>query len=391
MLATLIYALALEPRTEAKEPTYTSKECVASDVRRTNKKGAVYFDLSNCRSLDVKCASGDELDGANDAKALALALSRPAASSVGSLRVWDCALGDDGAAELVDALFKNAAVHGLELSNCSLGDAGARSIAGLLRKGYGGEGAAYQPQLTTLDLSDNAIGIEGARALASALALNEHRLEDVSLSGNDDIGDDGAVALGAALAAQSRDGQFALNGVALTSCGIGARGAAAIALALLENSRLETIDLAENPLGDRGARALALALRSSVAAGGGSRLQVLDLTSCGVTSGGARELLDAARLVPTLRVLEVFEESDSGAIDDELVDEIDALLEMSEAERAQEKAEALEALEAAADGDDAPTLDMASVAALLRAQVEGRLQEMEERRAAQSGEAKSEL
>jgi hypothetical protein len=67
------------------------------------------------------------------------------------------------------------------------------------------------------------------------------------------------------------------------------------------------------------------------------------------------------------------------------------LLEMSEAERAQEKADALEALEAAADGDDAPTLDMASVAALLRAQVEGRLQEMEERRAAQSGEAKSEL
>ena len=40
MLATLIYALALEPRTEAKEPVYTSKECVASDVRRTNKKGA---------------------------------------------------------------------------------------------------------------------------------------------------------------------------------------------------------------------------------------------------------------------------------------------------------------------------------------------------------------
>ena len=105
--------------------------------------------------------------------------------------------------------------------------------------------------------------------------------------------------------------------------------------------------------------------------------------------GGARELLDAARLVPTLRVLEVFEESDSGAIDDDLIDEIDALLEMSEAERAQEKADALEALEAAADGD--VTLDMASVAALLRAQVEGRLQEMEERRAAQSGEAKSEL
>ena len=56
-----------------------------------------------------------------------------------------------------------------------------------------------------------------------------------------------------------------------------------------------------------------------------------------------------------------------------------------------ERDAALEELEAAADGDDAPTLDMASVAALLRAQVEGRLQEMEERRAAQSGEAKSEL
>ena len=55
MLATLISVLALEPRTEAPEPVYTSKECVATDVRRTNKKGAVYFDLSNCRSLDVKC------------------------------------------------------------------------------------------------------------------------------------------------------------------------------------------------------------------------------------------------------------------------------------------------------------------------------------------------
>ena len=89
MLATLISALALEPRTEAKEPVYTSKECVASDVRRTNKKGAVYFDLSSCRSLDVKCggsrelraadgaeASGDELNGANDAKALALRRDR---------------------------------------------------------------------------------------------------------------------------------------------------------------------------------------------------------------------------------------------------------------------------------------------------------------------------
>ena len=65
--------------------------------------------------------------------------------------------------------------------------------------------------------------------------------------------------------------------------------------------------------------------------------------------------------------------------------------EMSETERAMERDAALEELEAAADGDDAPTVDMASVAALLRAQVEGRLQEMEERRAAQSGEAKSEL
>ena len=69
----------------------------------------------------------------------------------------------------------------------------------------------------------------------------------------------------------------------------------------------------------------------------------------------------------------------------------DVMSEMSETERAMERDAALEELEAAADGDDAPTLDMASVAALLRAQVEGRLQEMEERRAAQSGEAKSEL
>ena len=81
------------------------------------------------------------------------------------------------------------------------------------------------------DLSDNAIGIEGARARSRSTSTLEASLGERR--------DDGAVALGAALAAQSRDGQFALNGIA--------RRAAASARASrpsrspCSNSRLETI------------------------------------------------------------------------------------------------------------------------------------------------------
>ena len=58
--------------------------------------------------------------------------------------------------------------------------------------------AADDPALVEADLSDSGIGDVRARALAAALARNTH-LRALKLKGNDDLGEEGARAIGEAL------------------------------------------------------------------------------------------------------------------------------------------------------------------------------------------------
>jgi hypothetical protein len=140
----------------------------------------------------------------------------------------------------------------------ALGDAGAALLARALRH------RSPPPSLTHLDLSFNAIGPSGARALGRALATPGSRLRVLSLRINP-VGDDGAAALAPALLA-------GLGELHLTRC----------------------------RLGDAGARALGAALASEP---GGSRMTLLDCRSNDVTPRGARWLQAGVEAHPAARLL----------------------------------------------------------------------------------------
>jgi Ran GTPase-activating protein (RanGAP) involved in mRNA processing and transport len=215
----------------------------------------------------------------------------------------------------------------------------------LAAKGWGpglgpllGESAAVE-SLISLDVSDNALGIIGARALVSSAHLAA--LRELDLGGND-IGDDGATAIANAktlTALQTlnvsgnsiRDagtralvggGAPKLSSLDLSMNGIGAGGAAALGRAELpltslyllgceigpsglkeltsskHLSSLRVLALSGNDIGDDGARALS---RSTAL----KNLATLDLCANGIGDAGALALAQSPRL-KNLQVLELF-------------------------------------------------------------------------------------
>ncbi|WLD11866.1 COR domain-containing protein [Planctellipticum variicoloris] len=166
----------------------------------------------------------------------------------------------------------------LILSNNNVGTEGARALASLTN-------------LTSLDLRRNCIGVEGARALASLTNLTSLNLN------NNEIGDEGARALASLTNLTSLklnfnsvgpEGARALASLAnLTSLelsfnSVGSEGARL--LASLTN--LTSLSLDENGVGDEGARALASL----------TNLTSLDLWNNGVGSEGARALASLTKL-----------------------------------------------------------------------------------------------
>ena len=96
--------------------------------------------------------------------------------------------------------------------------------------------------LTYLDLGDNSIGAEGARALAEMLPGNA-TLTTLYLGWNS-IGPEGARAL-----AELLPGNSTLKALDLYGNSIGAEGARALAEMLAGNSTLTTLDLSDNFIG----------------------------------------------------------------------------------------------------------------------------------------------
>ena len=115
----------------------------------------------------------------------------------------------------------------------------------------------FDVNATTLDLSYNKIGVEGARALALNLA-NVKCLTTLDLSYNK-IGDEGARALALNIANAK-----CLTTLNLSYTNVGDEGARALALNLANAKCLTTLDLSGNKIGDEGARALALNLANQI-------------------------------------------------------------------------------------------------------------------------------
>ncbi|KAF9568330.1 hypothetical protein EC968_002983 [Mortierella alpina] len=153
--------------------------------------------------------------------------------------------------------------------------------------------------LTTLNLGSNSIGGDEAKALADALKFNS-TLITFSL-GSNSIGGDGAKALAEALKVNSN-----LTTLNLWSNSIRDGGAKALAEALKINSTLTTLDLRNNSVGDGGAKALAEALKTN------SALTTLDLRSNSIGGDGAKTLAEALNINSTLIILNLGNNSIGG-------------------------------------------------------------------------------
>eukprot|EP01062_Namystynia_karyoxenos_P034662 TRINITY_DN25402_c0_g1_i1.p1 TRINITY_DN25402_c0_g1~~TRINITY_DN25402_c0_g1_i1.p1 ORF type:complete len:535 (+),score=122.30 TRINITY_DN25402_c0_g1_i1:102-1607(+) len=143
------------------------------------------------------------------ARLLGAFLCGPAGLGVSRLSLSGNAIGDDGVRVLAEALTfgkvggrATAQLSHLSLYNTGVGDDGAGVLARL---------ATDQPLLTSLDLDGNHVTCKGAMALASALESGDCSLRSLSLWRNA-VGDDGAAALAQAVFINSTLTELDLRG-----------------------------------------------------------------------------------------------------------------------------------------------------------------------------------
>lgn len=135
--------------------------------------------------------------------------------------------------------------------------------------------------LTLLDLADNGIGADGARALVAPRSVLAN-LTSLDLSGNV-IGDDGAEAL-----AQPGSALCRLTNLDLSSNGIYANGIRALVQHGSALSKLITLNLFDNHVRDDGAEALAAAHEFALT----TSLTRLDLRANQITAKGIEAITD---------------------------------------------------------------------------------------------------
>jgi Ran GTPase-activating protein (RanGAP) involved in mRNA processing and transport len=171
-------------------------------------------------------------------------------------------IGPDGIVHLCDAL------HG----NCSLTSLDLGGIRGINRNHVGGRGAealgnllATNAVLHTLDVSSNGLGLEGCGLVAAGLAQN-HALRRLYLSSNN-VGPDGCRLLAS----------------------------------VLQDCRLELLDLRRNAIGDAGAAHIAAAFKAGT--DGGEHILTLMLEHNEIREAGARALAPMVRTNQSLKHL----------------------------------------------------------------------------------------
>lgn len=177
----------------------------------------------------------------------------------------------------------------------TLGDVEATAIA-----------ATLDDAATALDLSDNAIGEAGARAIAVAIGRSGSQLRDLDLHSNA-LRAAGAGVLARAICAVGGQGSSCCRVATLdlSSNELGAQGATQLADALAaapSPCALSCLSLGDNALGDEGATKIAHAL----CAPGAGRLAALHLWDNGISSAGTARLASAlgSGMAP-LRVLDL--------------------------------------------------------------------------------------
>ncbi|XP_068699998.1 protein NLRC3-like isoform X2 [Montipora foliosa] len=181
----------------------------------------------------------------------------------------------------------NTSLTTLHLSHNPIGAEGATSLSQAL---------AVNTSLTTLDLSDNSIGSEGATSLSQALAVNTS-LSTLDLSDNA-IGPAGASSLFQALAVNT-----SLSTLDLSDNAIGPAGATSLFQALEVNTSLTTLHLNGNSIGDEATTSLSHALAVNTS------LTTLHLALNFIRAEGATSLPQALAVNTSLTTLVLFHNS----------------------------------------------------------------------------------
>ncbi|XP_037001172.2 leucine-rich repeat-containing protein 74A [Artibeus jamaicensis] len=221
--------------------------------------------------------------GPNGTKAIAIALVSN--TTVISLELEDNCIMEEGVLSLVEMLQENYYVQELNISNNALGLEGARIISQFLQRN--------SSSLLNLQLSGNNFTDESAELLCLALSAN-YRIREMDLSHNQ-FSDKGGELLGQMLA---------LN-VGLVSLDLSwnhfcSRAAVALCNGLRANVTLKTLDLSMNGFGNEGAAALGEALRLN------GSLAYVDVSANNISNEGVSKISRGLEINETLKVLKLF-------------------------------------------------------------------------------------
>jgi membrane protease subunit (stomatin/prohibitin family) len=159
----------------------------------------------------------------------------------------------------------------LNLRNTKIGNEGAEALANALKE----EGN----KITQLGLMDNNLKDEGAKTIAKA--IKRSNVTELYLQYNS-ITMEGALAL----ADELKDSK--VTGLYLMKNSIGDEGAKAIAKAIKNGWEPTVLDLASNNIGDEGAKAIAKAIK-------GSSITTLNLAGNRIGNEGAKVLVEAIK------------------------------------------------------------------------------------------------
>lgn len=221
---------------------------------------------------------GKKLVGESVERLTAAVKSTAAGSRVQVLNLSTNKMGNRGATAVASLIAESKTLHSVDLRMNRIATQGAERLALSLK--------SAEVVLTTLHLSSNDMGTQGAIWMASALASNSS-LRALFFEYND-IGDEGAAHVATALA-QNRH----LSTLSLRGNEINGSGALKLAESLKQNKSLTSLDMSTNAFGDAGAAAFEAAFRSNAS------LLGLMLFGCEVSPGASapvRAALERNRL-----------------------------------------------------------------------------------------------
>uniref|UniRef100_A0A8C9LSE7 Leucine rich repeat containing 74A n=1 Tax=Piliocolobus tephrosceles TaxID=591936 RepID=A0A8C9LSE7_9PRIM len=222
-------------------------------------------------------------------------------------------LGPRGTKAIAIALVSNTAVTKLELEDNCIMEEGVLSLVEMLQENY---------YLQEMNISNNHLGLEGARIIADFFERNSSSIWNLELSGND-FKEESAAPLCQALSTNYRIkkldlshnqfsdiggeqlGQMLAINVGLTSLDLSwnnfhTRGGVALCNGLRGNVTLTKLDLSMNGLGNEGAVALGEVLRLN------SCLVYLDVGGNDIGNEGASKISKGLESNESLKVLKLF-------------------------------------------------------------------------------------